>query len=72
MAVFGRDPGNEVGEIVLSPRRAQEDRSISREDHFYTIALTEARLFGYCQRNPNRQTVPPFRDGRFLSHMYLL
>jgi hypothetical protein len=68
----GSDPRDEIRQFVLSPSRPQNDAAVLVDSERYAISFTEARLPGYCQRNPDSQAVPPFRNHGFVSHMYLL
>src|ERR1035437_3097323 len=72
VTIFGSDPGDEFRQFVPSPRRAQDDAAIAVESQRDTISLTEAGLSGDHQRNPDGQTVAPFRNPGFILHMYLL
>src|SRR6266545_4070066 len=60
VTILGSDPSDEVGQLVPSPCWAQDDAAVLVDGQGYTISLTEARLPGYRQRNPDSQAIPPF------------
>src|ERR1039458_10025572 len=72
VTIPGRDPSDEFCQFVPSPGRAQDDAAIPVESQRDTVSFAEACLFGYRQRNPDSQTVPPFRNRGFISHRCLL
>src|ERR1039457_5310777 len=72
VTILGCDPCDEFRQFVPPPGWAQDDAAIAVEIQRHTISLTEAGLFSDRQRNPDGQTVPPFRNRGFISHVYLL
>jgi hypothetical protein len=72
MTVPGRDPGDELRQLVTPPGWAQDDAAVTVEGQRNAVSFTDAGLFGYRKGNSDSEAVPPLRNGRYIAHAYLL
>jgi hypothetical protein len=71
MTISGRDRGHQFRELILPARQTKNNAAILIERQGQTIAFVQAGLFDNSPGDPDREAIPPFRDGRVVWHVDL-
>ena len=71
MAILFRDASHQFVERVLAAAGAQDDASVGAQVERQAVALGQAGVFDDSSRNPDGQTIPPFRNLRVVWHAAL-